>query len=154
MSATKRPNTIVLSVRCDLRDLAVVALWLNEQGQLPDTIGTLGRTIIQLFSDMIRAKEEKYQRMTTAEALDQLNRMGLRRGERNTNTLIKRLQLEDLVLESQPSKIVMPSDDLGDIAADVIKRQQSPVYSKDEMDKITDQLGDTLNEEDDTGTTK
>ena len=148
MSTKKRPNTIVLSVRCDLRDLAVIALWLNEQGQLPDTIGTLGRTTIQLFSDMLRRKHPDYQRMTTADALNRLSQMGLRRGERNTNTLIQRLQLEDVVLEAQPSKIVMPADRLSGIAEDVVHRQQNPAYSKDEMDEITKKLGDTLNDED------
>jgi len=142
----KRPSTIVMSVRCDLRDITVIALWLNEQRRLPDTIGTLARTSIELFSDMIRSKEPKYSKMTTSEAITLLNQMGLRRGERNRETLIKRLELEDAVLElKEPSKPIISSDELDRIMEDVTK---SSNYSKEEMDRLTNQLGDIVDDTD------
>lgn len=145
----KRPSTIVVSVRCDLRDLTVIALWLNEQRQLPDSIGRLGRQTVELFSDMIRKKNPNYAKMTTAEAISTLNQMGLKRGERNKETLIKRLELEDAVLEIQePTVPILPKDDLDGIMEDVIRRRQESTHSKEEMDEITKQLGDIVNGED------
>ena len=140
---TKRPSTIVVSVRCDLRDLTVIALWLNDQQKLPESIGSLGRKSIELLSDMIRKKNPTYSKMTTAEALSLLNQMGLKRGERNQFSLVKRLELEDAVMElNEPSKRLLDDKQLDDIMSDVMTRSSN--YSKEEMDKITNQLGGTV----------
>ena len=144
---TKRPRTVVVSIRCDLRDLAVCALWLNEQGHLPESMGALGRKTIELFSDMIRSKNDLYAKMTTAEALSTINQMGLRKGQRNQESLIKRLELEDAALELQSSsRVVMPHEDISGIAEDVAKSRSSGAYSKEQMDRITNQLGGTVDE--------
>lgn len=134
-----RERTIVLSVRCDIRDVSVVALWLNENKSGAKTVGEVGRRSIEMLSDMIKAKDpERYAHLTTADALHRLEKMGLKRGTRNTYTLVKRLELEDVVLEQQPSHGLSISEE---IARDIQQTTRSGSYSKEEMQRITDSLG-------------
>lgn len=145
MNIKKRPSTMVMSVRCDIRDVAVIALWLNDSGSIPDSLGTLGRTAIEMLADMVRAKNPSYRGLTTADALSRISQMGLQRGQRNTHTLVKRLELEDAVLEHQkPSYLVMPDNDLGDLADEVANRLKTDTSSKEEMDRITKNLGGAI----------
>ena len=137
-----KPTTIVLSVRADLRDIAIVALWLNNKGQGAQSMGELGRRAIELLSDMIKKQDPSLAIMLTSDAINQLDQMGLKRGERNNFSLVKQLQLEDAVLElSSPTQPVMSSDIATNIAEAVRKRQVEESSNKDKMKILTDALG-------------
>lgn len=137
-----KPTTIVLSVRADLRDIAIVALWLNNKGQGAQSMGELGRRAIELLSDMIKKQDPSLAIMLTSDAINQLDQMGLKRGERNNFSLVKQLQLEDAVLElSSPTQPVMSSDIATNIAEAVRKRQVEESSNKDKMKTLTDALG-------------
>jgi len=136
-----RIRTMVMSVRCDLRDIATIALWLNEQNQGARSLGEIGRRAVEMVADMVRAKDDKYLSISTSEALSQLDQMGLRTGTGNRHTLIKQLQLEDAKDElEQPTYHTMPSSELSNIAEDVARRQSEQKTTKEELDRIAKEL--------------
>lgn len=137
-----RVRTMVMSVRCDLRDIATIALWLNQQNQGAKALGEIGRRAVEMVADMIRAKNDKYLTISTSEALSQLDQMGLRTGKGNRYTLIKQLQLEDAKEElKQPTHFTVSASELTDIAEDVVRRKKESEISKGEMDRIAKELG-------------
>jgi hypothetical protein len=133
-----------------MRDLATITLYLNDNNRLPETIGSLGRVSVEMLSDMIRAKDSRYHIKTTAEALDLIKQAGLQPGKRNRDTLIKRLELEDAVLDSS-TKPLISSQVTSDILEDITRRDKESRYSKEEMDAITKSLGGAIQYEDDAG---
>ena len=146
----KRPTTMVLSVRADLRDLAIVALWLNNQGQGAQNMGELGRRSIELLSDMIKKRDPSLAIISTADAISQLDQMGLKRGDRNTHSLVKQLQLEDAVMElREPTQKIISLENVQDIVERVRVHETSGKFSSAEMKRVTDALGGAVDERDD-----
>jgi len=97
---------------------------------------------------MVRSKDDKYSNISTSEALSLIRQMGLRKGERNQSSLIKQLELEDIKLEG-PSMVTISQEQLSDIAEEVTLK--SGHYSKEEMDRITEQLGGVVDGESEEG---
>uniref|UniRef100_A0A6M3K8K9 Uncharacterized protein n=1 Tax=viral metagenome TaxID=1070528 RepID=A0A6M3K8K9_9ZZZZ len=99
----KRPTTVVLTTRCDMRTLASLALWWREQGDSPRSTSELVRISLEMFADIVLKKYSRLEVEKTDDAEEILARCGMRIRKKNRRHVLEQLQLEDQLLSSRPS---------------------------------------------------
>jgi len=107
MNERKKPKTLVVEGRVDMRDLASIAKYLDTQNNLPRTKSGLVSQIVSDFAELLISNKLIARTTSTMDALRDLEQLGFemggpsRNGQRNRRSYLKQIQLETLGQEEQ-----------------------------------------------------
>jgi len=96
---SNRPPSIAFTSRCDIKSLATLVHFWRDKGEPIRSISELVRLSIESFKDLVTNKWPEYEIESASDALELLRKNGLSSGHRNKSTLLKQMQVEDLILE-------------------------------------------------------
>ncbi len=131
---TNKPPTAVYSTRADIRTIAALVEYWIGQGESPKSISEVHRLSLELFVQLLQSKGLVKTWSSTAEAksyLDSLNLSGSL-SPRNKHSLIKQMQLEDLILEG--------------ISPEYLKKKGLKTVAKDQFEVAKDLLENKIKE--------
>jgi len=94
-----RPTSIAFTSRCDIKSLATLAYFWRDKGEPARSVSELVRMSLETFRDVVLKQWPQYEIKEVTDALSILNRSNLTTGHRNRATLLKEMQIDEMVAE-------------------------------------------------------
>jgi len=111
MDFTKKPPTLVTTIRFDMRSAATIMQFLRENEEYPHTAGMLARTAVEYLAEQITRANPGMRWESTDKAMYFLRKCGIsnpfKKTAKNHRTLVQQLELEDMKLDGFDAKKMM-----------------------------------------------
>ena len=104
---TKRPASLVINSRCDIRTIASLALFWRGQNEPAKSVSEIVRVSLETIQEALVLQGKARHVEGVEEALEIIQQMGLTIPERSRSIVAKALANESLILEGfNPAKLV------------------------------------------------